>query len=520
MSHSLWTFDTAAPSLPSSQAPGAGPVAEIDVLIGGGGVAGMTAALLLQRSGKRVAVVEASRVGDGESARSTAHLTELLDARQHRLESKFGREGALLAAESTRAAIDRIDQFCTEFAFAREFSRVPAYLIARTQAQSDELQNELTALRRAGVDAAWTDRLPLQLESCGAVRVERQGLLQPLAYLVALAERLISAGGRIYEHTRILEVEDGEPCRVETSGGVFSAREVLVTTHTPVSSRVVLHTKLAAYRTYVVAARLEEPFPSGLFFDMEEPYHYLRGHSLVSGSYLLVGGEDHKTGHGDELSAFAQLQRWASDRFPALGFEHRWSGQILEPVDGLPFIGTNPGDKHVFVATGFSGNGITFGTLSGMLLSDLVLGQRSPWAELYRPSRVKPLAAARTFMRENKDFPMALAKDRVASGDVEALEQVPRGEGRLLRTKAGMVAVHRDEQGDVTLRSAVCTHLGCHVQWNNAEKTWDCPCHGSRFDAAGAVLNGPATRSLGTAALEEEAVDTSGGDIDVHLDRR
>ncbi|HEY1905055.1 MAG TPA: FAD-dependent oxidoreductase, partial [Myxococcaceae bacterium] len=221
---------------------------------------------------------------------------------------------------------------------------------------------------------------------------------------------------------------------------------------------------------------------------------------------LIVGGGDHKTGQKEDTGqCFDRLATYASTRFGPTHIAHRWSGQVIEPVDGLPFIGKNPGAQHVHVATGFSGTGMTFGTLAGMILSDEVLGVENPWVALYHPGRVKPLAQAREFLGENVDFPAHLVRDRFARGDAGGLDQVPPGEGRLFRSDGKMIAVYRDDAGSIHARSAVCTHLGCHVRWNREERSWDCPCHGSRFDVDGAVLNGPATKDLEQVSLEPVA---------------
>jgi glycine/D-amino acid oxidase-like deaminating enzyme/nitrite reductase/ring-hydroxylating ferredoxin subunit len=497
---SLWIEDTDLPVFPQLQRD-----IEADVVVVGAGIAGMTASLLLQRAGKRVVLIEARRVGHGETGHTTAHLTELLDARYHVLESKFGRDRARLAAESSRAAIDRIETFVRELGVDCGFERVPGYFYAEDEKQRSDLEKEFEGLRRVGADVAWVDSFPLSIRVDGALRIERQGQFHPLEYLRELAAQLVTSGGQIFEGTAMLDLDEGKPCRVSTTGGVVTAQEVLVLTNVPVSNRFALHTKVAAYRTYALAARLENAFPAGLFWDMQDPYHYTRTQKTRSGSFLIVGGEDHKTGQKkDTGQCFDRLGEYAATQFGIADISHRWSGQVIEPVDGLPFIGRNPGARHVHVATGFSGTGMTFGTLAGMILSDGVLGIVNPWAELYEASRLKPLAQAREFITENVDFPAHLARDRLAKGDAESVDQVAPGEGRLIRSQGKMLAVYRDPAGTVHARSAVCTHLGCHVQWNREERSWDCPCHGSRFDVDGAVLNGPATKGLEEAALKAD----------------
>lgn len=502
---SIWTEGVSLPTWPSLDGD-----LEADIVVVGGGITGLTAATLLQRSGRSVVVLEAARVGGAETGLTTAHLTELLDTRYHELESKFGTGGARLAAESSRAAIDRIEAFSHEFKRSCGFARVPAYLYAETADQRKELETEFASLRRLGTDVSWVDSFPLSMRVEGAIRVEHQAQVQPLEYLRELAALFIEAGGRIFEDTRVTAVEDGKPCTVKTESGEVSAQDVMVLTNTPVNNLFTLHTRNAAYRSYVVASRIEAPFPDALFFDMNDPYHYTRACKTAAGNFLIVGGEDHKTGKGEETEQhFDELKRFADSKFDVSDFQYQWSGQIIEPVDGLPFIGKNPGEQHVFVATGYSGNGITFGTLAGIMLCDELRDIANPWAKLYAPNRVKPLAGLKEFVTENVDFPAALVKDRVDRGEVKSVDEVPRGEGRLMRAKDKMVALFRDDENRVHSRSAVCTHMGCYVQFNQSERSWDCPCHGSRFDPDGCVLNGPATKPLEKVELEEEKNDSA-----------
>jgi glycine/D-amino acid oxidase-like deaminating enzyme/nitrite reductase/ring-hydroxylating ferredoxin subunit len=493
---SLWHEHFEMPSFPRAHGE-----RHAEVLVVGGGIAGVTAALLLQRAGKRVVLVEAGCLGGGETGRTTAHLTEILDTRYHVLESKFGRAGAHDAAESSRAAIERIEAFVRELGGGCGFRRLPGYLYAERIEQRRELEKELESLKRVGAAADWAASTPLPFHVEGAIRIEQQAQLHPLEYVRELALRFVGAGGEIFEQTPMLEVEDDEPCVVTTATGTITAEDVLVLTNVPVSNVFAIHTKIAAYRTYAVAAPSAREL-HGLFWDLDDPYHYTRVQETAQGSLLIVGGEDHKVGQKRTTTeCHERLATWTRERFGA-DVSHRWSGQVIEPSDGLPFIGRNTGSEHVYVATGFSGTGLTFGTLAAMILSDEVLGVESPWAALYDATRVKPLAQARRYVTENVDFPAYLARDRLAGGEVRAVDEIPRGEGRLVRRRGKMLAVYRDDDGRLVARSAVCTHLGCNVRWNCAEKTWDCPCHGSRFAVDGTVRNGPAVKGLGPEPLD------------------
>jgi len=499
----LWLSPSDATRYP----PLSGPL-DTDVVVVGGGITGLTTAYLLQRQGVQVVLMELHRLAEGETGHTTAHLTELVDRRYHLLEHAHGRRGARQVAESSRAAIELMARLCEELHLHCTFMRVPAFLYTERDAHLHLLEKEMEALQRVGLSATLTRQVPLPFPVKLAIRVEHQAQLHPRAYLLPLAERFSSDGGRIFEQTRVLNVEDGRPCRVTTQHGTVNAAAVVVAANVPIHNKFLLLTRIAAYRTSVVAGPSAWPVPPGLYWDTETPYHYTRTQRTSSGNMLIVGGEDHKVGKPpDKDGAYPCLEAYARDRF-GLSATFRWSGQVVESVDGLPFIGLNPGSRHVYVATGYSGTGMTWGTVAGMLLSDEIQGLHNPWASLYGASRIKPLAQAKSYLAENLDFPTHLIRDRFQRGEVTSLSEVKRGEGRLMQVRGKMLAVYRDEAGEVSVVSAVCRHLGCHVGWNSAERTWDCPCHGARYDAVGRVLNGPAVEDLEPPRTETRPGDT------------
>jgi glycine/D-amino acid oxidase-like deaminating enzyme/nitrite reductase/ring-hydroxylating ferredoxin subunit len=468
----------------------------VDVAVIGGGITGITAATLLKDAGCTVAVIEALRVGEGTTGDTTAHLTEAVDTRYATLIRDFGEAGARLVAESSRAAIDLIERLARERGLACDFRRVSGYLYAE-RGDVSELEAECEAARRVGCPASWTRDVPLPFETRAAVRFDHQARFHVLAYLRPLAAAIPGDGSHVFEQTRALDVVDAEPCRVVTERGTVTARHVIVATHVPVNNKVFLQTKVAHYRSYVVAARLREPVTDALFWDTDEPYHYARLQRVGAHDLLVVGGEDHKTGQRDDTGAcYERLAEYARARYNVAAVDYRWSAQVIKPVDGLPYIGHNSLSTRVFVATGYAGNGMTFGTVAAMLLSDTILGRPNPWRHLYDATRLKPLASVRDFVGENVDFPAHLIADRFRRPEAYSLAEVARGEGKIVALGHERLAVYRDPRGGVHALSAVCTHLGCQVRFNNAETTWDCPCHGSRFATDGTVLNGPATRSL------------------------
>ena len=480
---------------------------DLDVAIVGGGVTGLTAAVLLSGRGLRVAVLERDRIGSGESGNTTSHLTEAIDARYQIVIKDFGLEGARLVSESTRAAIDRIESLAASTERAR-FERMPGYLYTEDAAHLAMLADELDAARRAGCAVDWVDAVPLPFATKGGVRWGGQGQVHATAYLAGLAKEASGRGVEIFEQTKVKDVHEGEPCRVETDAHRITARHVLVAANVPVNNRVLLHTKIAAYRSYALAIEVEPDYVRGLFWDTVDPYHYTRTHDVEGRTYLIVGGEDHRTGEETQTEVhYDNLLEFARVRFEGGPVKYHWSGQIIEPVDGLPFIGPNSGSSHVFVATGFAGNGITFGTLAGMMFTDHVSGRTNPYSELFDATRVKPIASAYDYVAENLAFPAHLVKDRLTNTNADGTlpEDLRPGEGGILAGPGGKTAVCRDRAGTLHAVSPVCTHLGCDVAWNRAEQSWDCPCHGSRFSPEGRVINGPAVSDLAVKPIAARA---------------
>jgi len=479
--------------------------ASANVCIIGAGIAGMTIAYLLAREGKSVIVLDDGPIGGGMTARTTAHLANALDDRFYELERLFGEEGSRLAAASHTAAIDRVEGIVREEKIDCEFERVDGYLFLPTNGKLQVLEDELPAAHRAGLtEVRRLERAPLESFDTGpCLHFPHQGQFHPLKYLTGLAKAIERDGGRIFTGCHADQVEGGDEAYVTTTGGYrVSADAIVVATNSPVNDRFAIHTKQAPYTTYVIGARIPKAsVPAMLLWDAPadpyEAYHYLRVERGDNYDVLIVGGEDHKTGQQhDGAQRWGKLEQWTRNRFPMVEeIEYRWSGQVMEPVDALAYIGRNPADAdNVFIATGDSGMGMTHGTIAGMLLSDLIVGRQNPWTDLYDPSR-KTLVAVKDFAKENANM-MAQYADLVTPGDVDSVDQIAKGEGAVLRNGLSKIAVYRDDEGLLHSRSAVCTHLGCVVSWNAAEKTWDCPCHGSRFDRLGSVICGPANKDL------------------------
>jgi glycine/D-amino acid oxidase-like deaminating enzyme/nitrite reductase/ring-hydroxylating ferredoxin subunit len=504
-STSFW-LDTAHPV---RQMPLPGD-AQADVCVIGAGIAGVTTAYLLVKEGRSVILIDDGTPGCGMTGVTTAHLTSVIDDRYTEMIRLHGEEGARLACDSHRSAIARIESICQQERIDAEFRRVSGYLFLSPEHDQRLLDDELDAARRAGLDVEKLSRAPVRgFESGPCLHFPRQGQFHPLEYLNGVLAAFSRAGGRVHGGVRAVKVRGGQTAEVDTAAGArITAKAVVVATNAPFVDLFAIHTKQAPYYTYVVAARLPHgAVTPALYWDTHDPYHYVRlrqttneelgGDNTDHADLLIVGGEDHKTAQASDTEArFAALEAWMRRHYPAAGpLEFRWSGQVMETQDGLGFIGRNPMDAdNVYVATGDSGMGMTHGTIAGMLICDLIQGRPNRWASLYDPSRIRAGAAA-AFIKENLNV-AAQYGSWLTPGEVASVDEITKNTGAVIREGATKTAVFRDEAGELHRHSAVCTHLGCIVGWNPAASTWDCPCHGSRFDAHGRVINGPASRDL------------------------
>lgn len=476
-----------------------------DVCIIGAGIACVSIALALAEAGKTVVVIERDGIGAGETGRTSAHLASALDDRFYLLERWHGKDGAAAAAASHAAAIDRIEKWSIDYGIDCDFQRVPGYLIPAQPSGSKELERERDAAVRAGLSVQYVQDGGARLPG-PALRFEHQARFHPLKYLGGLAIAARAAGVRFVQGDAV-DVVDGDRPYVELTGGTrVDAGDVVIAANVPFHRLLSLHTKQAAYRTFVVAGRVPSgELPDALIWDTADPYHYVRLQPGGDGQdWLVVGGADHKTGQEPEGNdPFGDLVEWARGLCPSLGQpEFAWSGQVLEPVDGLAFIGSDPGAEHVFVVSGDSGNGLTHGTIAALLLPALIARSQHAWEALYSPARKRFNG---TWLEENANV-AAQYRDWLSSGDVASAAALGPGEGAVVRHGAHRLAMFRDDGGVLHAFSARCPHLGGAVRWNSVERSWDCPCHGSRFAADdGRVLNGPADRGLDKLNTNEES---------------
>lgn len=486
-----------------------------DVCVVGAGIAGLSAAYMLAREGKQVAVLDDGPIGGGETGRTTAHLSDAMDDRIYVLESVHGQEGARRIVSSHGAAINRIEEIVRLEGIDCDFARLPGYLFLAPGDGEDILDRELHAAHRTGLaDVHKLSRAPVaEWDSGPCLEFPNQARFHALKYLTGLAQAFVRMGGRIHCGTHVASVEGGSPCKVKTQDGrTVTAGAVCVCTNASITDMVRTHTLQAPYRTFAVALGVPRgSVNDALYWDTGTSYHYARLQPLDPASAgvtkgetlydaLIVGGEDHRTGNPDHADErWDALVSWTRERWPqARELLFAWSGQCLEPNDYAAFIGANPdGAANVYMASGDSGQGMTHGTIAGILLTDLIQGRDNPWATVYDPRRVTlGVKPAEDFLMHNADVAYRFVKDYLLTGDVATPENIQPGQGRVIRRGVHKIAAYRDESGTLHECSAVCTHLKCVVAWNATEKSWDCPCHGSRFDPYGKVLNGPAVDDL------------------------
>ena len=473
-----------------------------DVVVVGGGLTGITTALLLTRAGARVALLERRTMGSGDTGCTTAHVTAVVDDDLPTLVKTFGRDHAQAVWDAGFAAIDQIESLVHEYGIECEFVRVPGFRHVPFDALDETVDKDVHSLyeeadlaRELGFYVEPVPSTPL-IDRPGW-KLEDQALFHPRKYLNGLLGAMAGTGIVIGEHSDVTFTDD--PGVLTCNGHTVRADDVVIATHSPLAGRLgavaslLLQSKVALYSTYAVAAAVtsKAAIPAA-YWDLSEPYRYVR---LDQSGRIIAGGEDHKTGQeADTRQRFAALERWFASVTPSAAITNRWSGQVVETVDGLPLIGEVM--KGQYVATGFGGNGMTFGTLAGMMIRDAIIGARNPWRDLFDVTRSAIARGPIDYLKENSDYPYYRIRDRFSGGAGAGIRTMRRGEGRLVELDGQVVAASRDDRGHVTVLSAECTHMGCRVAWNQAERTWDCPCHGSRFTDKGEVLAGPAERPL------------------------
>lgn len=497
---SVWSATANLPQVPALETD-----LDTHVCVVGAGIAGLSTAYQLAKKGLQVVVLDDDPPGAGETGRTTAHLTNMIEGGYAEIEQLHGSQGARLAAESHSAAINAIEHIIAEEDISCDFQRVDGFIFLQPGDDVSTLKEEMEAAQRAGLmDVSMLSDLSIGGTSLGpALRFPQQGQFHVLKYLHGLVAAIKRMAGEVYSGAHVSRVHGGNPVELITSSGRrITARAAVLATNAPIIDVLGFSSRQTPFRTYAIGMDIPAgSVDAALYYDTSDPYHYVR---LQAGStpgeeILIVGGEDHKTGQADDMAErYNRLEAWARRHFPmAQKRLLTWSGQVQESVDNLAYIGPDLVETNVYLATGDTGIGMTHGTIAGLLLSDMISGLPNSWATLYNPARVRSQALT-DIISENLNVVSQL-RDWISGGEVSSEEQIAAGSGAIIGWGLGKVAVYRDEQGVVHRYSAVCPHLGCIVKWNDGEKTWDCPCHGSRFDAHGRVVNGPSAENLGAA---------------------
>jgi len=499
-STSYWMHES-----PVIDAPPLDSNAQCDVVVIGAGMAGLSTAYELARFGRLVIVIDRGGIGNGMTARTTAHLATELDDFYSELIRVRGEDEARLYHDSQKAAVNRIEAICRDENIDADFARIDGYLFAAEETHRADLEEEYQACLKVHVEEVeWADRAPVPgIDTGPALRFGRQGRFHPTKYLRGLAQAILARGGRIYADTaHVSDKESDGGVEITTERGhVIRASAAVFATNTPTNDKVAIHAKQTPDRTYVIAGRVPKgSVPDALVWDTLEAYHYVRIQPLGEAEDLLiVGGEDHRTGEANDMDErFERLEAWTRERYPSFTrAEYRWSGQVMETIDFMPFSGRNPGNTNIYIHTGDSGMGITNAVAGSLTLLPLIIGEDSRYAPLLDPGRKSftSTASIGEFAREQLGSAKNLV-EHVTPGEISSADELQPGEGGLMRKGLTKLAVYKSEDGAVIQRSAVCTHLGCIVHWNSFEKCWDCPCHGSQFAPDGGVLNGPAVRPL------------------------
>jgi glycine/D-amino acid oxidase-like deaminating enzyme/nitrite reductase/ring-hydroxylating ferredoxin subunit len=475
----------------------------VDVIVVGAGITGITAAYVLKESGLTVALVERERLASMDTGHTTAHLTCITDVELQELARNFGDDHAQAAWDAGTAAVNEIERIVKDQEIECEFTRVPAYVHvfgdSFSQKEISRLKEEASLGAKLGFDATYLESVPYF--NVPAIRYPNQAKFHPRKYLRVLAEKLSGNGLHVFEKSEAIEF-DAKKRRVKVNRSWISFDRAVMATNNPLVglasmiSATLFQTKLSLYTSYALGARLpSDTVPEALFWDTREPYDYLRIDRHRDFDYLVYGGEDHKTGQKKQSErAYTRLLARLKKIIPEARVDHRWSGQVICTPDGLPYIGENA--ERQFVATGYCGNGITFGTVAAIMARDWATGQKNPWSDLFAVDRKKLKGATWNYLRENKDYPYYMIKDRLTRPQADSVRELERGDGMIIGSRARKIAAFRDRDGKVHKLSPVCPHLGCHVKWNSAESTWDCPCHGSRFKPTGEVIAGPAEAAL------------------------
>jgi glycine/D-amino acid oxidase-like deaminating enzyme/nitrite reductase/ring-hydroxylating ferredoxin subunit len=475
-----------------------------DVVIVGGGITGISTAFHLQKAGMNCLVLEAHELCFGTTGGTTAHINTLLDIPYSTIEKNFGQEKSKLVADSVKEAVNVIRSTIEEYNIDCDFKTTTATLFAKTDKQKEELEKISEATRDAGIENRFINKISLPIGFLKAMEVGEQAKFNPVRYVHDLAEQFEKIGGVILQNCRVVATDENENVNIETTKGKYTSRFLIYATHIPPGVNLI-HFRCVPMRSYAIAVTLKDDnYPDDLVYDMYDPYNYYRSQEIDGIRYFIVGGNDHKTAHEENQEyCFLKLESHIRRYFEVKEIGYKWSSQYYESPDGLPYIGQLPGHSKIFTATGFGGNGMPHSTVAALLLTRMICNQDSPYKNVYDPNRLKPVAGFSNFVNHNVDVVKQFASKWFSHDELHELAELATGEGKIVNFKDEKIAIYKDEKGSVHALHPTCTHVGCEVKWNNAELTWDCPCHGARYSYDGQVLNGPATKNLAKVSVRK-----------------
>jgi glycine/D-amino acid oxidase-like deaminating enzyme/nitrite reductase/ring-hydroxylating ferredoxin subunit len=491
---SLWQ-DSVMPYVTRNKAP---KNKKFDVIIVGGGITGISTALLLQKASIRTCVIESHHICFGTTSGTTAHLNTVMDTPYFKIQKNFGKEKAERVAQSAEKALHLIKSNISTYRINCGFENNEAYLFSANKEQTEELEQIGRACLEVNLDVDYVSNLPINLRFEKILEIRGQAKFHPVKYVHGLAAAFEEAGGVIIENNRVLNADENSEIKIETEQGDYFADCLIYATHVPPGVNF-LSARCAPYRSYAMAVSWDDhPYPDGLVYDMEDPYHYYRTQSINGSKYFIIGGEDHKTGHDENpMNHFRNLESHVRANFHIDEIEYKWSSQYIESDDGLPYIGGFPGKNgKILVATGFGGNGMTYSSVAASVLKNILLNREDPLIKLYDPNRLKPIAGFSSFVKENVDSLKHFISKFFPKEKLHELAGLAPGEAKLVNYEKHVLALYKDSDGELHALNPVCSHMKCTVTWNNAENTWDCPCHGARYDIDGKVVTGPADFNL------------------------
>ena len=475
-----------------------------DVVIVGGGITGISTALLLQTAGMNCLLLEAHNLCFGTTGGTTAHINTLLDVPYSTIEKNFNKEKSKQMAASVTEAVNLIHDNINNYSIDCDYKTAVAILFAQDDKQRDELEKISKATNDAGIENNFIEEISIPISFLKAIKVPGQAKFNPVRYVHSLAAQFQKAGGTIIQECRVLSADENENVIIETSKGKCRSKFLVYATHIPPGVNL-LHFRCMPYRSYAMAVTLKnDAYPGDLIYDMYDPYHYYRTQEIDGQQYFIVGGYDHKTAHEDNQEyCFLKLESHIRKHFDIDKVEYKWSSQYYESPDGLPYIGQLPGHEKIYVATGYGGNGMPYSHVAALSLKRTICNEENPYQDLYDPNRLKPVAGFSNFVSHNADVVKQFASKFFSGEDLKELGELATNEGKIVKYKDEKLAIFKDENGAVHALSPICTHVGCEVKWNNAERSWDCPCHGTRYSYDGRVMTGPAVKNLAKVIVRE-----------------